>query len=111
MNEYQKSRRPKRGHIIKVRLFESELTEIRKSKIAVAKFLRESALEKIGVIEDPIYLKVEREKLYQLSKIGTNINQIAYAVNQEIAGTGTYEKVKLLQLLISIDNQIRSISI
>ncbi|WP_372410089.1 plasmid mobilization relaxosome protein MobC [Acinetobacter radioresistens] len=68
-------------------------------------------MKKIGIIEDPIYLKVEREKLYQLSKIGTNINQIAYAVNQEMAGTGTYKKVKLLQLLISIDNQIRSISL
>lgn len=111
MSEYQKSRRLKRNRIIKVRLFENELQEIKKFKIPMAKFLRESALEKIGAIEDPIYLKNEREKLYQLSKIGTNINQIAYVINQEMAGTGTYEKVKLLQLLISIDNQIRNMSI
>ena len=41
--------------------------------------------------------------------IGNNVNQIAKAVNSDIAGTGTFDKVKLLHLLISIDQQLREL--
>ena len=45
----------------------------------------------------------------ELSSIGNNINQIAKAVNTDIAGTGAFDKVKLLHLLISIDQQLREL--
>ncbi|WP_435366369.1 hypothetical protein [Acinetobacter lwoffii] len=38
-----------------------------------------------------------------------NVNQIAKAVNTDIAGIGTFDKVKLLHLLISIDQQLREL--
>lgn len=37
------------------------------------------------------------------------MNQIAKAVNTDIAGTGAFDKVKLLHLLISIDQQLREL--
>ena len=42
-------------------------------------------------------------------EIGNNVNQIAKAVNTDIAGTGAFDKVKLLHLLISIDQQLREL--
>ena len=44
-----------------------------------------------------------------LSMLGANVNQIAKAVNTDIAGVGTFDKVKLLHLLISIDQQLREL--
>ncbi|MBF9205796.1 plasmid mobilization relaxosome protein MobC, partial [Acinetobacter pittii] len=38
-----------------------------------------------------------------------NVNQIAIAINTDIAGSGTFDKVKLLHLLISLDQQLREL--
>lgn len=55
------------------------------------------------------YSKTERALILELSRIGNNVNQIAKAVNTDIAGTGAFDKVKLLHLLISIDQQLREL--
>ncbi|MFD5624601.1 plasmid mobilization relaxosome protein MobC [Streptomyces yangpuensis] len=47
--------------------------------------------------------------MLELGRIGNNVNQIAKAVNTDIAGVGTFDKVKLLHLLISIDQQLREL--
>ncbi|MBV6575354.1 plasmid mobilization relaxosome protein MobC, partial [Acinetobacter baumannii] len=51
------------------------------------------------------YSKTERALILEISRIGNNVNQIAKEVNTDIAGTGAFDKVKLLHLLISIDQQ------
>ena len=53
--------------------------------------------------------KLDPDFLRELGRIGNNVNQIAKAINSDIAGTGTFDKVKLLHLLISIDQQLREI--
>ena len=55
------------------------------------------------------YSKTERALILELGRIGNNVNQIAKAVNTDIAGVGTFDKVKLLHLLISIDQQLREL--
>ena len=55
------------------------------------------------------YTKTERSLILELGRIGNNVNQIAKAINTDIAGTGTFDKVKLLHLLISIDQQLREL--
>ena len=55
------------------------------------------------------YTKTERALILELGRIGNNVNQIAKAVNTDIAGTGAFDKVKLLHLLISIDQQLREL--
>ena len=55
------------------------------------------------------YTKTERSLILELGHIGNNVNQIAKAINTDIAGTGTFDKVKLLHLLISIDQQLREL--
>ncbi|TDH96715.1 plasmid mobilization relaxosome protein MobC, partial [Acinetobacter baumannii] len=53
--------------------------------------------------------KTERALILELGRIGKKVNQIAKAVNTDIAGVGTLDKVKLLHLLISIDQQLREL--
>lgn len=92
---------------------------------SIAKLLRQAAVEKATKIynsqvdEDQkikstklvesTYSKTERTLILELGRIGNNINQIAKAVNTDIAGTGAFDKVKLLHLLISIDQQLREL--
>ena len=56
-------------------------------------------------------LRIARQRvlILELGRIGNNVNQIAKAVNTDIAGIGTFDKVKLLHLLISIDQQLREL--
>jgi len=90
-----------------------------------AKLLRQSAVEKATKIHnsnaeddqkikatkvvESSYSKTERALILELGRIGNNVNQIAKAVNTDIAGVGTFDKVKLLHLLISIDQQLREL--
>ena len=111
----------------KVRLSESEyqLLDSNNPYGSMAKLLRQSALEKTTqlfnskaeddqkikgtkVVESS-YSKTERALILELSRIGNNVNQIAKAVNTDIAGTGAFDKIKLLHLLISIDQQLREL--
>ena len=116
-----------RERTFKVRLSESEyqLLDANNPYGSIAKLLRQSAVEKVTKIHnskvdddqkikttkvvESSYSKTERELILELSRIGNNVNQIAKAINTDIAGTGTFDKVKLLHLLISIDQQLREL--
>ena len=111
----------------KVRLSESEyqLLDSINPYGSMAKLLRQSALEKttqlfnskandaekikLSKVVESSYNKTERNLILELSRIGNNVNQIAKAVNTDIASTGAFDKVKLLHLLISIDQQLREL--
>ena len=115
-----------RERTFKVRLSESEyqLLDSNNPYGSIAKLLRQAALEKATKIhnfkaEDDQKIKAtkvvesayktERALILELSRIGNDVNQIAKAVNTDIASTGTFDKVKLLHLLISIDQQLREL--
>ena len=111
----------------KVRLSESEyqLLDSNNPYGSMAKLLRQSALEKttqlfnskandaekikLSKVVESSYNKTERNLILELSRIGNNVNQIAKAVNTDIASTGAFDKVKLLHLLISIDQHLREL--
>ena len=111
----------------KVRLSESEyqLLDANNPFGSIAKLLRQSAVDKATKIYnskaddaekikstkivESSYSKTERNLILELGRIGNNVNQIAKAINTDIAGTGTFDKVKLLHLLISIDQQLREL--
>ena len=116
-----------RERTFKVRLSETEyqLLDANNPYGSIAKLLRQAAVEKATKIHnskveddqkikttklvEASYSKTERTLILELSRIGNNINQIAKAINIDIASTGAFEKVKLLHLLISIDQQIREL--
>lgn len=116
-----------RERTFKVRLSESEyqLLDSNNPYGSIAKLLRQAAVEKVTKIHnskaeddhkikatkvvESSYSKTERALILELSRIGNNVNQIAKAVNTDIAGTGAFDKVKLLHLLISIDQQLREL--
>lgn len=116
-----------RERTFKVRLSESEyqLLDSNNPYGSIAKLLRQSAIEKAtniynSKVEDAkkikqtkivesSYSKTERALILELSRIGNNVNQIAKAVNTDIASTGAFDKVKMLHLLISIDQQLREL--
>lgn len=99
----------KRDLVYKVRLSESELKRLRDGNVEnVARFLRESALERLaGKEQTQVYTKIDRDFLLELSRIGNNLNQIAKAIN--IAGTGTFDKVRLLHLLIAVRESLEDL--
>ena len=116
-----------RERTFKVRLSEAEyqLMDSNNPFNSIAKLLRQSAIEKatqlfnsnvddsekikpIKIVESP-YSKTERTLILELSRIGNNVNQIAKAINTDISSTGAFDKVKLLHLLISIDQQLREL--
>jgi hypothetical protein len=116
-----------RERTYKVRLSESEyqLLDSNNPYGSMAKLLRQSALEKttqlfnskanaaekikLSKVVESSYNKTERSLILELSRIGNNVNQIAKAINTDIASTGAFDKVKLLHLLISIDQQLREL--
>lgn len=116
-----------RERTFKVRLSEAEyqLMDSNNPFNSIAKLLRQSAIEKVTqlfnsnvddsekikptkIVESP-YSKTERTLILELSRIGNNVNQIAKAINTDISSTGAFDKVKLLHLLISIDQQLREL--
>ena len=128
----QKQQENKQGKAVrertfKVRLSESEyqLLDCNNPYGSIAKLLRQAAVEKATRIHnskaeddqkikgtkvvESSYSKTERALILELGRIGNNVNQIAKAVNTDIAGVGTFDKVKLLHLLISIDQQLREL--
>ena len=128
-HEQQENKQGKaiRERTFKVRLSESEyqLLDSNNPYGSIAKLLRQAAVEKATKIHnskaeddqkikgtkvvESSYSKTERALILELSRIGNNVNQIAKAVNTDIAGTGVFDKVKLLHLLISIDQQLREL--
>ncbi|MBF7684095.1 plasmid mobilization relaxosome protein MobC [Acinetobacter sp. B5B] len=116
-----------RERTFKVRLSESEyqLLDSNNPYGSIAKLLRQSALEKTTKIynskqkkqdqlklapsAEAIYSQTEKQLILELSRIGNNLNQIAKAVNTDIADLGTFDKTKLLHFLISIDRKLREL--
>ena len=116
-----------RERTFKVRLSESEyqLLDVNNPYGSIAKLLRQAAVEKATKIHnskaeddqkikatkvvESSYSKTERALILELGRIGNNVNQIAKAINTDIASTGAFDKVKLLHLLISIDQQLREL--
>ena len=125
--EQKKQGKAVRERTFKVRLSEAEyqLMDSNNPYGSIAKLLRQSAVEKATKIHnskvndeqklkttkvvESSYSKTERALILELGRIGNNVNQIAKAINTDIAGTGTFDKVKLLHLLISIDQQLREL--
>ena len=123
----QKPNKAVRERTFKVRLSEAEyqLLDTNNPYGSIAKLLRQSAVEKAAKIYnskadddqkikatkvvEPSYTKTERALILELSRIGNNVNQIAKAINIDISSTGAFDKVKLLHLLISIDQQLREL--
>ena len=116
-----------RERTFKVRLSEAEyqLLDSNNPYGSIAKLLRQSAVDKAtrlfnSKVDDSekikptklvesSYSKTERTLILELSRIGNNVNQIAKAINTDISSTGAFDKVKLLHLLISIDQQLREL--
>ena len=123
----ESKKRQVRKHRVEIRLSESEyqLLDSNNPYGSIAKLLRQSAVEKAtrlfnSKVEDSekikptkivesSYSKTERALILELGRIGNNVNQIAKAINTDIASTGAFDKVKLLHLLISIDQQLREL--
>ena len=119
--EQKKQGKAVRERTFKVRLSESEyqLLDSNNPYGSIAKLLRQAAVEKATKIHnskaeddqkikatkviESSYSKTERALILELGRIGNNVNQIAKAVNSDIAGTGTFDKVKLLHLFLVHD--------
>ena len=107
----------KRSKVYKVRLSDTELEKLREGNVAnVAKFLRESALaaldggeQKKDQKQKQLYTKLDRDFVLELSRIGNNINQIAKAVHTDAARGDPFDSVKLLHLLIGIDESLQAL--
>jgi hypothetical protein len=122
-------KRPVRNKVVKVTMFDSEylLLESKNPYNSVAKLLRESALNMVRATEEDeepekgkgkrknktpklgTYTKLDREFVLELSRIGNNINQLARAVNTDLAARQPLDAVKLLHVLISIDETLKAL--
>ena len=105
-----------RTNIVKVRLTDSELNLIKEKNphASVSRFMREATLNAARPTEQTPqpkqkYSKTERETLIALSRIGTNVNQIARAINVDVKNLNDIDKTKLLILLLDIEKQLKEL--
>lgn len=117
-----------RDKVYKVRLSEEEVQRIKNANISqVARFLRETAFQELdrrdaerkAEVEgkeykpkqkaEVYYTKLDRDFLLELSRIGGNINQIARAINVDAARGEPFDAVKLLHLLIAVNESIQTL--
>ena len=100
-----------RNKVYKVRMSDTELQKLRDGNVEnVARFLRESAMAAVGGREQKhVYTKLDREFLLELSRIGNNINQVAKALNTDIAKGEPFEAVRLFHLLIAINENLEAL--
>ena len=106
-------KRAVRNKVVKVTLLEAELMLLKSNNTynSVAKLLRESGLSFVRKenIETSRYSKLDRDFILELIRIGNNLNQIAKVVNTHIARQEPFEAVKLLNLLIGIDETLNDL--
>lgn len=76
--------------------FDKIQLELEKSNISFSDFARSAILKK------KIKLPIEKELIYQISKIGNNLNQIARAVNSK-------DRVAVLTQLVEIEKQLKAL--
>ena len=105
-----------RTKIVKVRLTDSELNLIKEKNphASLSRFMREATLNAARPtepVEQPQqkYSKTERDTLIALSRIGTNVNQIARAINVDVKNLNDIDKTKLLILLLDIEKQLKEL--
>ena len=100
-----------RNKVYKVRMSDTELQKLRDGTVEnVARFLRESAMAAVGGREQKhVYTKLDREFLLELSRIGNNINQVAKALNTDIAKGEPFDAVRLFHLLIAINENLEAL--
>jgi hypothetical protein len=81
--EKRKREKEKRETEIKIRLTSKEREEIRElareEGLNVSEYIRKRALQRQA--EEQAKLEMERQLIYQLNKIGVNLNQIARGIN------------------------------
>ena len=61
-----------------------------------------STFAKNTLLETPIILPIEKDLLFEISRIGNNLNQIARAVNQN-------DKINVLSKLVEIEKEIKKL--
>ena len=105
-----------RTNIVKVRLTDSELNLIKEKNphASLSRFMREATLNAArptAQIEQPKqkYSTTHKNLLIELSRIGTNVNQIARAINADVKNLNDFDKTKLLILLLDIEKQLREL--
>ena len=62
-----------------------------------------------GREQKQVYTKLDRELLLELSRIGNNINQVAKALNTDIAKGEPFDAVRLFYLLIAINENLEAL--
>lgn len=97
-----------RDKIYKVRLSTEEVEMLKSANVLnIAKFMRDSSLNVVNKRKDKqVYSKLDRDFILELSRIGGNINQIAKALNTDIAKAEPFDAVKVLHLLIAINENL-----
>lgn len=101
-----------REKVYKVRLSIDEVEKLKDSNVLnIARFLRESALKNISDEKVTVnyFTKLDRDYLLELSRIGNNVNQIAKALNTDIANEEPFQVAHLLALLISINESLEDL--
>lgn len=95
----------------KVRLSIAEVETLKEANVLnIAKFLRDSALNAVNEKEQKsFYSKVDRDFVLELSRIGNNINQIAKAINTDLAKREPLDAVRLLHLLIAVNENLEQL--
>ena len=95
----------------KVRMSLAEFETLKEANVLnIAKFLRDSALNAVNKKEQKnFYSKIDREFLLELSRIGNNINQVAKALNTDIAKGEPFDAVRLFYLLIAINENLEAL--
>ena len=108
----------KRNKVYKVRFSDAEVQKIKDANILnIAKYLRDTSLAQIDATQgnakkknqENHYTKIDRDFLLELSRIGGNINQIAKAINTDIASSRPLDAARLLHLLIGIDQTLKEL--
>ena len=97
---------------VEVKLSTEEYETLKNANTAsIARFLRESALSAVNKqeIQVPQFTKLDRDFLLELSRIGNNINQIAHAVNRDLAADRPLDAARLLHLLIGVDQTLKEL--
>ena len=97
---------------VEIKLSTEEYETLKNANTAsVARFLRESALSAVNKQETqvPQFTKLDRDFLLELSRIGNNINQIAHAVNRDLAADRPIDAARLLHLLIGVDQTLKEL--
>ncbi|MCL1624294.1 MobC family plasmid mobilization relaxosome protein [Moraxella sp. Tifton1] len=106
-NPSKKTSKPKRTTSVKIRLTPSEYDEllVRKDKPKLATWIRETCLAATPITPSK-FAKIDPKLLYQINKIGNNLNQLAKQVNTQPA---TLQTAQALATLAQIQADIHEI--